>query len=268
MRLKLVLIAEDKKELPIDYFYPLGELVYSVFQFNSEKFIDTLRKRNIHLNGEKFKCFSYSLRLRSMQILDDRIILINPMVDVHVSSPYLEGYIEKDFLDSLINTTVEFVHEDEIIIFSVKYVHIVEIPKFSNEQKFSLLSPLVISSKKMVDNKLLPYCFKYDEDLEEINKVFNDNLYTKYKIFHNKSFDGEPVSIQWDNEYIQKRLKQRKNFTKKIKITMPNQHSFELFAYEIPFTIKGDPRLIEIGYLTGFGEKNSYGFGMAEIVQK
>ncbi|MFH0734111.1 MAG: CRISPR-associated endoribonuclease Cas6 [bacterium] len=51
---------------------------------------------------------------------------------------------------------------------------------------------------------------------------------------------------------------------------MPNNKIlfFKLIANEISYTLKGYPRLIEIGYLTGFGEKNCYGFGMAEVVNK
>ncbi|OYT33337.1 hypothetical protein B6U96_16165 [Archaeoglobales archaeon ex4484_92] len=32
------------------------------------------------------------------------------------------------------------------------------------------------------------------------------------------------------------------------------------------FGVKGDRKLIEFGYETGFGEKNSMGFGMVKVV--
>jgi CRISPR-associated endoribonuclease Cas6 len=35
---------------------------------------------------------------------------------------------------------------------------------------------------------------------------------------------------------------------------------------EAPFTITADPQLIQLGYECGFGENNSAGFGMVEVV--
>jgi len=37
-------------------------------------------------------------------------------------------------------------------------------------------------------------------------------------------------------------------------------------AIMAPFVVRGSPELMEMGYEAGFGEKNSMGFGMVEVV--
>lgn len=36
---------------------------------------------------------------------------------------------------------------------------------------------------------------------------------------------------------------------------------------EMIFRVRGDPKLIEIGYKAGFGSKNSMGFGMVKVTK-
>jgi CRISPR-associated endoribonuclease Cas6 len=60
-------------------------------------------------------------------------------------------------------------------------------------------------------------------------------------------------------------MQKHRRVTKKITINENGRFPIDVIGIQAPFTIEGDPELIKVGYECGFGEKNSMGFGMAEV---
>jgi CRISPR-associated endoribonuclease Cas6 len=123
----------------------------------------------------------------------------------------------------------------------------------------------------MVNGSFSTYYLRYYDNEKEINRILTSNLRNKYKIIHNKSSDGN-IELSWDKNYIKKRLIENKHLSSKIIIGKNRlvadkiQEGISVIGINIPFSLKGDPELIKTGYECGFGEKNSMGFGMAEVV--
>lgn len=83
----------------------------------------------------------------------------------------------------------------------------------------------------------------------------------KFELINRISPSSDSLEFIWDQEY----LSNHKRITKKITINENAINSVDIIGMQAPFKIKGNPNLIKVGYECGFGEKNSTGFGMAEI---
>lgn len=122
-----------------------------------------------------------------------------------------------------------------------------------SEYHFVMLSPLVVSVPEENNGKLY-HRYLHPEE-EEFYEVFRKNLVKKYRAFYGKEPEGT-VEVIPDWDYI----KSRQRITKRIKL----KNAF-VRAVVFPFKIRGEKKLVEIGYEAGFGEKNSMGFGMVAL---
>jgi CRISPR-associated endoribonuclease Cas6 len=84
-----------------------------------------------------------------------------------------------------------------------------------------------------------------------------NNLKAKIKVFtgNESSFDVHNAVFELLSPPKQKGIT--------IKVGTPQQS--KLVGYQYNFKLKADSALLRMGYYTGFGEKNSMGFGCCEI---
>ena len=150
--------------------------------------------------------------------------------------------------------------------FSIELMEAIPDKEFNKKEKFKLLSPLILSTYKDHNGKPSQYYLRYYDDINLITRVFNQNLFNKYKLIFNKEYEGEPLKFEWDTDFINRRLSQNKRITKKISIPKPKNLIINLIGNVAPFYLTGNPELIKIGYDCGFGQNNSLGFGMAETI--
>jgi CRISPR-associated endoribonuclease Cas6 len=115
---------------------------------------------------------------------------------------------------------------------------------------------------------LIQHFLRYNEDIEDINRAFNNNLIKKYETLTELEYDGEGVSIEWDRNYIKEKESKGKRITQKVTIPKSNERDIDIIGNTAPIYISGDPFLMVVGYEAGFGEKNSMGFGLAEEAKK
>ena len=125
---------------------------------------------------------------------------------------------------------------------------------------------MVLSTVEENGNKTHQHYFRYNDKIDEINRVFNQNLKNKYKLIYDKEYSEDDLILVWDENYINKKLNEKKRLTKKISVIKNHEEPIEIIANEIPFTLSGNSELIKVGYECGFGEKNSIGFGMAGML--
>jgi len=292
MRLRLTLKITGTKELPLNYNYPLSAAIYKLLQFGSAEFSEFLHEIGYQEKGKTYKLFSFALRFeKPPKISNNRFYLKSDKIFLIISSPLIESFIKNFVIGTFQNQVIEVVSENIKTILAVEQVETLPEPKFENSMYFTLLSPLVLATKKKsqtrisqidtngkkqtrisrlslwgidTNEKLIPRYFRYYDDINEITRVFNQNLMNKYKLIHNSEYDGEPLKFQWDTEYIDKRLNQNKKVTKLISSTI-NGNVINIKANEIPFTLEGDVVLMKVGYECGFGSQNSLGFGLAKV---
>jgi len=186
--------------------------------------------------------------------------LKSPKIFLTVTSPKIDEFI-KNFVIGSFERTFFYIsfggNESKLLI---KNMELLPEPLFNEEMKFSMTSPMVLSTVKEFHGKLSPYYIR-PEDKDEMNKLLTNNLRNKYEIINNKKIKTE-VTITLDEDY----LKRHPRVTKKITINEYGRFPVDIVGIQSPFKIKGDPELIKVGYQCGFGEKNSMGFGMTEVI--
>ncbi len=266
MRLKLSLSTSDKL-LPVNYYYYLSSAIYNLLQFGSPQFASFIHDIGFKVNGKPFKLFCFSLRFNNFLISGNRIKLLSHNASLFISSPLVDQFITNLILGSFENNSVELADSIYKCRFTISSVETLPNPSFNQINYFTLLSPIVLSTKKdKSGGSLSQYFFRYSDDIQEINRVFNNNLKSKYFLIHQKEYIGPDLILSWDQDYINKKIAAGKRLTKKISIIKPNEKPIDIIANEVPFSLSGPVALIEAGYNCGFGEKNSMGFGLADII--
>ena len=135
------------------------------------------------------------------------------------------------------------------VTFDVEEVEVLKKPEFNGKALFSTVSPIIVRTAveenghlRILD--LYPTNVKFYENLK-------DNLINKYK----KLYNGNSKDITFSKPLS----------TKFMRIQIKNTyHRASLMVFEA----EGDSELLKLGYETGFGEKNSMGFGMVKVMKR
>ncbi len=266
MRISIKLKTIGSNYLPINYNYPLSSIIYRLLKFGSPEFSEYLHSIGFKTNGKSYKLFTFSLKFQYGNIINDFFELSSPYLTLDVSSPLIDNFIKNVVIGSLKSGKIELFYKGNYTQLSIEQMEEIPMPSLSGSLKFKLESPLVLSTVQTRNNKPTQHFFEYYEDINEINRVFNNNLINKYELIYNKRYTGEHLKFAWLNDYIQKRIKNQKSLKRLIKIEKPNIPTINIIANNIPFMLEGNTELMKVGYDSGFGEKNSLGFGMVKPI--
>jgi CRISPR-associated endoribonuclease Cas6 len=266
MRLVLKLECKGFKKLSINYNYSLASAIYKLLEFGSPKFSSFLHDIGYTQNGKSYKLFSFALHLEKAKIEQGFFNLVSPNASIFITSPLIDDFIKNFVIGTFHSQKIELFADYVKTEFKILQAELVPPPQFYEKMKFSLLSPLVISSYANHNDKVGQHFFRYDDDINEINRVLNANLFHKYKSIYNKDYAGCDVSLRWDEDYIRKMEAGGKRISRKITITKDLANPVDIVAINAPFSLEGDVEIMKVGYECGFGEKNSMGFGLAKVV--
>lgn len=261
MRLKIELHANSTKTIPFNYHYQFSSAIYLLLKFGSPEFSDFLHNIGYKLNGKPYKLFTFSLKFEKYKTNHTEIILESPRLHLTVSSPKIDEFIKNFVVGSFERTFFYISFGGNEHKFLIRNMELLPEPEFSEQMYFSLNSPVVMSTVREHNGKPSAYYLRPD-DKDEINRLLSNNLRNKFELLNGKSSDGT-VEIEWDTEYLKKHTR----ITKKITINEFGRNPVDIIGIQAPFQIKGDVDLIKTGYQCGFGEKNSMGFGFAEVVR-
>jgi CRISPR-associated endoribonuclease Cas6 len=260
VRLKIELQAKQTEKLPFNYHYQFSSAIYLLLKFGSPEFSEYLHNIGYKLNGKQYKLFTFSLSFENYTTTKNEIILKSPSIFLTVTSPKIDEFIKNFVIGSFERTFfyISFGGDERKLL--IKNMELLPEPVIKEEMNFSLKSPLVLSTMKEYKGKISTYYIR-PEDKEELNRILTNNLRNKFEILNQKTSTG-CVELNWDENYLSK----HNRITKKITINEHGLYPIDIIGIQAPFTITGDPELIKVGYECGFGEKNSMGFGMAEVV--
>ena len=264
MRLKVKLKCNSNFELPINYNYALSAAIYKLLRFGSENFAEFLHNLGYKNAGKTYKLFSFALRFNKFKIQNQTIHLIEPTASLIITSPLVEDFMQSFIMGTFEQQQIEIISGDFKTVFYVEQIESLPPISFQNKMKFRMLSPMILSTKQQYNGKLKQYYFRYYDSIDEINRVLNINLISKYEIIKNKKYTGAGVKIKWDEKYIKQMETKKKRLTEKVTIRKGELINIDIIGNQLPFEIEGDTELIKIGYDCGFGEKNSLGFGLVE----
>jgi CRISPR-associated endoribonuclease Cas6 len=265
MRLKLTLKSKDYSPLPLNHNYALSSAIYNLLRLGSPEFSNFLHSTGFKLNGHSYKLFSFALKFQDYKIHNNTINFISPYAYLYIASPLIDDFIKNFVIGTFTDRQIEIYAEYIKCVLRIHQAELLPEPHLNNTTKFNLLSPLVLSTKKIHNGKLKQHFLNYDDDIFEINRIFNSNLKSKYNIIYDKEYSGDGVTLSWDQDYIDKAIRNKKRLTKKISITKDLGNPINIIAMKPNFSLKGDTTLMNVGCQCGFGEKNSMGFGMVAI---
>ncbi|MEJ5350991.1 MAG: CRISPR-associated endoribonuclease Cas6 [Melioribacteraceae bacterium] len=266
MRIKLKLYSVHSARVAINYNYSLSSAIYKLLRFGSPEFSAFLHHKGFIIKNKSYKLFTFSLQFDNAVLDGNSFILKSPIAYLYVTSPLVDEFIKSFVIGTFENQAIEIMAENIFTRFNIRQAEILPEPEFNEEMKFKMMTSTVLSTMKIVNGKLSPYYYRYNDDLNEINRVLMQNLINKYSIIYNKEYSGKGIKLTWDENYINHALKNKKRLSKKVSILKDINKPIEIVGIYCPFNISGDKELIKVGYECGFGEKNSMGFGMAEVI--
>jgi CRISPR-associated endoribonuclease Cas6 len=256
MRLLLRLEAEKDSFLPLNYNYLLSAAIYKQLRFGSEEFSTFLHELGYPIDGRSFKLFTFALRMNRFTITYNAFRLDLPFAELIISTPISSPFFSNFLIGAFENQRIEIANHVHKCSFAIKSAEALPDIEFLKNEKFMLLTPMVLSKKRADENA--PAYYLRPEDIVEANRILNVNLIRKYILTHNSEYRGKGIRFNWNERY----LREHPRVTKKI--TIEKDPPVSVIGVQSPFDIEGDPDLISIGYECGFGEKNSMGFGMVE----
>lgn len=260
MRFKLTLQVQSngrKREIPINYQYPLQCAVYGILSKSDVEFTTHLHDCGYqHKDGGKiFKLFTFSNLIVPNYGIDkerERLIIKSDKVYMYISfqpEKDVQQFIQGIFAQQSIRIYDEL-SEAEFVIQEVQVMPPLE---YSAEDTFQTLSPVCISLRN--DRGYMDY-LRPDHPLYEAGIL--TGLLSRYKVITGKEYEGE-------NYCHLKLLNEPKSALISIKSGKANGTRVRGFRYK--FQIDLPEPLMQIAWESGLGEKGSMGFGMIEKVE-
>lgn len=239
--------------LPINYNYHLTSLIYGLLERSSRDYSAFLHDEGYRFGARRFKLFTYSqLRFERFQLEPPEIVSLGRSIEWQISSPVGE-FVEHLAQGLLSQGQVELAG----VALQIERIETLAPPEFSERMKFICLSPLVVSRAVEHNGKLTAHYHRHDE--ADLADAVRANLLKKYELIHGETLASSELAITFDESYIRKRGGQVYKL-----IDFKGTKIKGIFC---PFVVEGSRELIEVGYEAGFGEKNSMGFGMVEVVK-
>lgn len=260
MRFKLTLQLESvggKKEIPINYQYPLQCAVYNILSKSDVEFTTHLHDHGYqHADGGKiFKLFTFSNLIVPNFGIDkerERLIIKSDFVYLYISlqpEKDTQQFIQGIFAQQSFRI-YDYMSEAEFVI---REVQVVKPLDYSPDDVFSTMSPVCISLRN--DRGHMDY-LRPDHPLYETGIL--TGLLSRYKVINGKEYDGE--------SYCHLRvLNEPKSALIRIKAGKQTETRVRGFRYK--FQIDLPEPLMQIAWESGLGEKGSMGFGMIEKVE-
>lgn len=256
MRFKLTFTPTHPKEriLPLNYQYELSSWIYHILNSGNPEFATWLHDHGYTDDRKQFKMFTFSnLIIPERRIQGDRLEIRSRDINMIVSmfpDEMIHHFITGLFQDQ------SFTLGDRLTQVPLKVVSVEGLakPLFSGNMSFTALSPLLISFK-YPDDRYARYLQPVQSDYQTL---FFRNLKQKYRTSSGADFpfDEKEGSLEILSE-------PRK---KGILIKACTAAESKIIGYQYDFRLMGPVELLRLGYFTGFGEKNSMGFGCGEVM--
>lgn len=265
MRVKLHLKAFRTELITINYNYALNAAVYKILKLGSQEFAEFLHNKGYKTNGRNYKLFTFALQFEKLKLENDSIRLLSPNAYLYISSPLDNDFVKNFIIGTFKSEIINIIDDGYSSKFEPYQIEAVPEPDFQEINNFSMLSPLILSIKKTTNGKTQQHYLRYEDSIEKINEILNNNLKRKYNLIFGEQYNGEQCELVWDEKYYNK-VKDKKRLSKLVRIKAVNNDEVYYRSILSPFKLKGNPKLIKVGYQCGFGEKNSMGFGMVKLL--
>ena len=250
MRIQILADVGNGLTLPVNYNYPLAGVIYRFLAESDPEYASFLHEEGYRTAEKRFKLFTFSqLMAERRRITGDKIHFRSTLM-WYVSSP-VERFLSH-FADTLLTEGRLSLGQRQL---PIRDVTVPRIPRFRTEMRFRCLSPIVMTTVREHKGKqAMHYCMPDDPAFSEL---IRQNLIRKHEVIHGRPPHDDTLAFAFDKSYIERRQGRVTRLT--------DYKGIKIRGILCPFRVTGSPALIQIGYECGFGDKNSAGFGMAEV---
>ena len=250
MRIQIVADVGNGLTLPINYNYLLAGVIYRFLAESDPEYASFLHNEGYAATKKRFKLFTFSqLMAERRRITGDRIHFRSTLT-WQVSSP-VERFLSH-FADTLLTEGQLVLGQRHLL---VKDVTVPRVPRFRSEMSFRCLSPIVMTTVREHRGKqAMHYCMPDDPEFSEL---IRQNLIRKHEAIRGRVPQDDTLTFRFDTDYIRRR---NGRVTRLV-----DYKGIKIRGVLCPFRVSGSVALIQTGYECGFGDKNSAGFGMAEV---
>ncbi len=281
MRFNITLhITSRNRVLPINYQYPLHSWIYKVIESADAQFSRFLHEEGYATGYKNFKLFTFSpLTSKPFKVFqlggnplggiyrgqgpqEQRIGFYGEEVRLQIS--FLMDQAAEKFIIGLFNGQ-QFTLGDQISQVSFEVVRIEAQPRpvFSESMRYRCLSPVVLSAnRKGKHAERRPHAQYLHPEDSSYAEHFVQHLAEKQKAV--PQFADYQATEGWQQTRAVFRLlgKTRK---KGVHIKQHTAQHTQVIGYQYDFELTAPIEIHEMAYYAGFGEKNSLGFGIADI---
>lgn len=224
--------------IPFNHQHHLQGLIYRRIQRVNPDLSLRLHKPKVP------KLFTYSLFMaEKKELAEDRRCLLGYNHGFFYLSTAVPEIAEAFIGGLLQNPKVEMWGER----FTVEEIKALAEPEKLNGRKLVTLSPIAVTTKRVQFGK--PRSYDLSPGEPEFYELIKENLREKYVLIY-----GSKPPEEFEMKVLNSKPKR---FEVKPGI-------FQI-AWHLVFRVYGDEGLLRAGYLAGFGEKNSIGFGMVKV---
>ena len=246
MRIKFTL--SSKENILLDYKYNLymRALIYKLLP---DKLAKELHDVGFRYEKRSFKLFTFS-RIFGRKIPpphdSKKPLCFRGEIQFYLSSP-VSSILEEFSLSSLKSESFELGGNK----ITLQAIEVMKKPEIGSSLTVRMLSPMTIRSTLTAgDGKKKSYYYNPRE--KEFSELIKKNLLKKYSLVYKEWTEGDFEVVPLRN------CKER---------IIRGDGDFIIKAWDGIYKLKGTPKLIELSYDTGLGEKNSQGFGMWEVMK-
>lgn len=242
MRIKIIFSKKEDIILPLDYNYFIQAFIYSHLD---KVLAEKLHKEGFKYEKRNFKLFTFSRFIGTYKI-KNRYIYFKPPIGLIIASVITN--ILQNIAESMMKIKSAKIGENKLEIEGVEVFKNIDFN--GNTLLFNTISPITVYStlKKEDGSKKTYYYSPYEKEFSEMIKK---NLIKKYVVINNKTLENFDFKIEPINNSVKEKVLKYKNTIIK--------------GWMGKFRVSGNIELIKIGYDTGFGSKNSQGFGCVEV---
>jgi len=251
MRFKIVLERTKNDILPTDHQYALASWIYQSLHRGNSEFATWLHDKGYSLGNKQFKLFCFSKPFFPFKPMGEITQMTGREAHFHISF-VAEEAVEPFIIGLFQSQSLTLGNSKHKVEFQIKSVEKIPDPDFSSgKSQFILRSPLCLSIRS--ETKNTPVYLSPDNP--HYADYLKSNLLNKYNaIYTDSPLENVPFSFRILNEPRSKLIHIREGESSETKV-----RGF-LFSFEIS-TAK---ELLSLAYSSGFGEKNSMGFGFVD----
>lgn len=238
--------------IPFSYAHALTAVIYGFLNRASHDYARFLHDEGYRVGTKRFKLFTFSqLLIPQRRITPEAIICLSEQITWQISSPTTE------FMEHLAAGLLQL---GEMTLgthrFDIVRAEVAPPPTFTEEMRFCCLSPIVVSAAHKRSGKLMARYLRADDP--ELSEAIRKNLLKKFVLVHGREPASCEFLMEFDGEYLRRKAEEI--------YRLVDYKGTKIKAVMAPFTVRGSAELIQMGYEAGFGEKNSMGLGMVEVL--